>query len=187
MNDEPDQIAAAFRPPPPRADTSRAVECLQREEFSAFYRDNVARLVGFLVAQGARTADAADIAQETMIKLWKSWSAIDSPMAWARVVAGRELVRRLGAVDEGHIDESEHSALLGTASDIDNWVRRDDYQRVLAALPPRQRQVLVWTMEGYSSTEIANQLQLNAATVRSNLRKARRAMARNLGKGHSDD
>ncbi|MGW0640200.1 RNA polymerase sigma factor [Nocardia salmonicida] len=100
MTDEPDQIAADFRPPPPRADTSQTAEYLQREEFSAFYRANVAKLVGFLVTQGARTADAADIAQETMIKLWKSWSTIDSPMAWARVVAGRELVRRLGAVEE---------------------------------------------------------------------------------------
>lgn len=182
MTDEPDQIAADFRPPAPR-DTSRTVEHLQREEFSAFYRANVAKLVGFLVTQGARTADAADIAQETMIKLWKSWSTIDSPMAWARVVAGRELVRRLGAIEEDHIDESEHSALLGTASDIDNWVRRDDYQRVLAALPPRQRQVLVWTTEGYSPTEIADQLKLNAATVRSNLRKARRTMALHLEQG----
>ncbi|MEV6656439.1 RNA polymerase sigma factor [Nocardia fluminea] len=182
MTDEPDQIAD-FRPPPPRADTSRTVEYLQREEFKAFYRANAAKLVGFLVTQGARTADAADIAQETMIKLWKSWSTIDSPMAWARVVAGRELVRRLGAVEEDNIDESEHSALLGNASDIDDWVRRNDYQRVLAALPPRQRQVLVWTTEGYSPTEIADQLKLNAVTVRSNLRKARRAMALHLGKG----
>ncbi|MEV0712779.1 RNA polymerase sigma factor [Nocardia aurea] len=183
MTDEPDQVAADLRPSPPRTDTTRTVDHLRREEFSAFYRAHVAMLVGFLVTQGARTADATDIAQETMIKLWKAWSTIDSPMAWARVVAGRELVRRLGAIEEDHIDESEYSALLGTASDIDDWVRRDDYQRVLATLPARQRQVLVWTTEGYSPTEIANQLKLNAATVRSNLRKARRTIALHLGKG----
>lgn len=183
MTDEPDQVAADLRPPPPRADTTQTVEHLRREEFSAFYRTHAAMLVGFLVTQGARAADATDIAQETMIKLWKSWSTIESPMAWARVVAGRELVRRLGAVEEDHIDASEHSALIGTASDIDDWVRHNEYQRVLAALPPRQRQVLVWTAEGYSPTEIAVQLKLNAATVRSNLRKARCAMALHLGKG----
>ncbi|MFI1241076.1 RNA polymerase sigma factor [Nocardia salmonicida] len=183
MTDEPDQIAADFRTSPPRADTSRTIEYLQAEEFSAFYRANIAKLVGFLVTQGARMADATDIAQETMIKLWESWSTIDSPMAWSRVVAGRELVRRLVAVEEDHIDETEHSVLLGTASDIDDWVQCDDYQRVLAALPPRQRQVLVWSTEGYSPAEIAIQLNLNAATVRSNLRKARRAVALHLAKG----
>ncbi|MEV0356278.1 sigma-70 family RNA polymerase sigma factor [Nocardia sp. NPDC050697] len=182
MTDEPDQVAADLRPLA-RADATRTVDYLRREEFSAFYRNHAAMLVGFLVTQGARAADATDIAQDTMIKLWKSWSTIESPMAWARVVAGRELVRRLGAVEEDNIDESEHSALLGAASDIDDWVRRDEYQRVLANLPPRQRQVLIWTTEGYSPAEIAVQLKLNAATVRSNLRKARRAVALHLQKG----
>ncbi|MGW5142674.1 RNA polymerase sigma factor [Nocardia beijingensis] len=183
MTDEPDQIAADLRTPPLRADPDQALEYLQREEFSAFYRTNVATLVGFLMTQGARAAEATDIVQETMIKLWKSWSTIESPLAWARVVAGRELVRRLATIEEDHIDDSEHSALLGTASDIDDWVQRNDYQRALAVLPPRQRQVLVWTMEGYTPTEIASQLQLNPATIRSNLRKARRAMALHLEKG----
>ncbi|MFD5751556.1 hypothetical protein [Streptomyces sp. NPDC127033] len=36
-------------------------------EFSAFYRDQLRPLVGFLINQGAGVRGAADIAQETML------------------------------------------------------------------------------------------------------------------------
>ncbi|WP_433678370.1 RNA polymerase sigma factor [Nocardia sp. CA-119907] len=116
MTEEYDQIN--LRTPPP-LDVQRNLEQLHREQFSAFYRANIAKLVGFLVTQGARVADATDIAQDTMIQLWQSWSKIESPLAWARVVAGRELVRRYSALEEDHIDEAEYSALLGCATDSD--------------------------------------------------------------------
>lgn len=180
MSDEYDQLD--LRTPPP-SDIRRDLEREQREQFSAFYRANITNLVGFLMSQGARTADAAEVAQETMVRLWASWSKIDSPMAWARVVAGRELVRRYSSIKEDHIDEQEFSALLGTSSDLDDWVESAAYQEALTALPPRQRQVLVWTMHGYSPIEISRELQIKDVTVRSNLRKARRAMALHLVKG----
>ncbi|MFD6358181.1 RNA polymerase sigma factor [Nocardia tengchongensis] len=180
MSEEYDQIN--LRTPPP-LDAERNQEQLHLEQFSAFYRTNIAKLVGFLVTQGARVADATDIAQDTMIQLWQSWSKVESPLAWARVVAGRELVRRYSALEEDRIDEAEHSALLGCARDVDDWIQSAAYKEALAALPPRQRQILVWTMEGYSPTEIARELQLKATTVRSNLRKARRGVALFLAKG----
>ncbi|WP_084497393.1 RNA polymerase sigma factor [Nocardia amamiensis] len=180
MTEEYDQINLRTPPPP---DVQRNVEQLNREQFSAFYRANIAKLVGFLVTQGARVADATDIAQDTMIQLWQSWSKIQSPLAWARVVAGRELVRRYSALEQDHIDEAEYSALLGCATDVDDWVQSAAYQEALTTLPPRQRQILVWTMQGYSPAEIARELQLKAATVRSNLRKARRGVALYLAKG----
>lgn len=179
MTEEYDQVLRA----PRIRDLTGAQEQRYREEFSAFYRENISKLVGFLVTQGARVADATDIAQDTMFKLWKSWSKIDNPLPWARVVAGREYVRRFSALEEDHIDCDEHSALLGSASEIDDWIETETYQEALTALPTRQRQILVWTMEGYQPTEIARELQLKAATVRSNLRKARRAVALHLTKG----
>ncbi|MFI9504125.1 RNA polymerase sigma factor [Nocardia sp. NPDC052566] len=166
-----------------RAPLSPNLEQHLEQQFSAFYRTNISNLVGFLVTQGARFADAADIAQDTMTQLWQSWSKVDSPMAWARVVAGREFVRRYAALEPDRIDEAEHSALLGCSTDVEDWLQSTAYQEALTALPPRQRQILVWTMEGYKPAEIARELQLNAATVRSNLRKARCAVALSLAKG----
>ena len=49
--------------------------------FSAFYRRFVPTLVGFLVWQGARLPDAADLAQVTMSKAYRYWSTISEPEA----------------------------------------------------------------------------------------------------------
>ncbi|PPJ05434.1 sigma-70 family RNA polymerase sigma factor [Nocardia nova] len=181
MTDEPDQLAV---PHPDTAVPARNIEleAANREAFSTFYREFVPRLVALLIAKGARPADAADIAQDTMMKLWRHWSTITSPKAWTRTVAGRELARRIGAIDEDLIAEPERSALLPSASDIDEWIQSDDYYRVLATLPPRQRQVLAWTMDGYKPAEIAEELHLKPQTVRSNLRNARRTIATQLNR-----
>ncbi|MFG3525065.1 RNA polymerase sigma factor [Nocardia nova] len=180
MTEEYDRIGAAGRPltaPPTRQPELYAAD---REAFSAFYRDFTPNLVAMLLAKGVRVADAVDIAQDTMAKAWRYWSTITSPRAWARVVAGKELARRIGAIDEDTIAEPEQSALLPAASDIDEWVQHNDYLQVLSALPPRQRQVIAWTVEGYTPAEIAEQLQMKPQTVRSNLRNARRAIATQL-------
>ncbi|WP_194838606.1 RNA polymerase sigma factor [Nocardia sp. XZ_19_369] len=178
--DEPDQIDAEVRVPGQLSPS--VVE--QEVAFAAFYRESAPRLIGFLVLQGARPADAAEITQEVMIKLWRSWSVVTKPMAWARVTASRALARRMAAIEEDLIAEfGERSAVLAADSGIDEWIENNHYYRLLRALPPRQRQVMVWTMEGYSSVEIAELLRLNPATVRSNLRKARRALATELDGG----
>ncbi|WP_367995823.1 RNA polymerase sigma factor [Streptomyces sp. ADI95-16] len=48
----------------------------------------------------------------------------------------------------------------------------------LRALPPRQRQVLAWSVSGYSPSQIGEELGIDPATGRANLLKARRAVAR---------
>ncbi|WP_194817972.1 RNA polymerase sigma factor [Nocardia sp. XZ_19_385] len=184
MTDEPDRTGADVRAPahlPPSLTTE--LELIYREEFSAFYRGFIDKLVGFLILQGARQGDAAEVAQETMIKLWRKWGDVESPAAWTRRVASRAMARRIGDIEEDPIAELEHSALLPAKSDIDEWVERNDYYEALAQLPPRQRQLMVWCREGYEPTEIAEQLQMNPATVRSNLRKARRTLMGTLGRG----
>lgn len=62
--------------------------------FSAFYRAEVKALVNFLLWMGAGIADAADIAQETMIEAFRSWPSIRHPRAWTRRVASRQYARR---------------------------------------------------------------------------------------------
>ncbi|WP_378733343.1 RNA polymerase sigma factor [Nocardia brasiliensis] len=183
MTDESDQISTAdVRVPPVHLFTKAAQDSLYREQFSAFYREFLPNLVAFLIHHGARPVDATDIAQDTMTKAWQNWSAIQTPKAWTRLVASRELVRRIARIQKDQIAESEHSALLPTNSDLDEWVEQHHYHRALSALPPRQRQVMIWTMEGYKPAEIAERLQLDPATVRSNLRTARRAIVTHLNR-----
>lgn len=151
-------------------------------DFSAFYRRFVPTLVAFLVWQGARLPAAADITQDTMIKAYQRWSEIHHPESWARRVASRALVRRIASVAEDPIGDSpEHSSLLPSLTNVEMWEQRCEVLRLLDRLPPRQRQVMAWTLDGYPPAEIADELEITPEAVRANLMKARRALAEYLG------
>ncbi|WP_210590466.1 RNA polymerase sigma factor [Streptomyces sp. GESEQ-35] len=148
------------------------------EEFSAFYRKTVRGLVGFLVNQGATLPLAADIAQDTMVKAYQRWADLRDARAWAHTVASRALVRAIASVEEDPVERvPEPTSLLSRPDAIAEWETGYDALPILRSLPPRQRQVLAWTMAGYEPRDIAHHLSLSAETVRGNLAKARRAAA----------
>jgi RNA polymerase sigma factor (sigma-70 family) len=152
-------------------------------EYSAFYRQSIVELVNFLIWQGARPADAAENAQEAMIKAHTHWDTISEPRAWVRRVASREWGRRFARAQEDPVDHvPEHTSLLHTDTAIESVAERHDVLRLLETLPPRQRQVMAWTMDGFSGPEIADELGINPDAVRSSLLKARRALASRLGR-----
>ncbi|MFC9895107.1 RNA polymerase sigma factor [Nocardia sp. NPDC127579] len=153
--------------------------------FSDFYRKNVPRLVAFLVEQhGATEADAADVAQDTMTKLWRSWSSIDYPWTWVCTVSSRAYARRFGRLAEDPVAEiSERTALWSGHLDFAAAECQLDFLSALAALPPRQRQVMAWTFAQFTTEQIASTLQITRAAVRANLMKARRTIATNWEAG----
>lgn len=85
----------------------------------------------------------------------------------------REFVTRLVAFLE--------CSLLLSATNVEAWEQRHEILRLLAGLPPRQRQVLAWTLDGYTPAEIAEVLAITPEAVRASLMKARRALAEYLG------
>ncbi|MGW5441647.1 RNA polymerase sigma factor [Nocardia asteroides] len=152
------------------------------DAFSTFYRRFVPVLVGFLVTHGARFADAADIAQDTMAKAWTAWDRLHDPERWTRRVASRELIHRKAASAEDPApDIPERNPLLFEHSEYTAWEQQHEILRVISLLPDRQRQVLAWTMQEYTPKEIAEELGITADAVRANLFKARRAIAKILG------
>lgn len=158
-------------------------------EFAAFYREWTKPLVGFLVVQGADVALAADLVQETMIVLYRRWPEVDHPRAWAFRTASRRLVRVVSTVREIPTDElpSPPSPLLRAGvTDIERWEQRHDVVDRVRRLPPRQRQVMAWTLYGYTPAEIAEQLGLPADTVRSNLYQARNTLKTQLAREEDD-
>ncbi|MEU1507916.1 sigma-70 family RNA polymerase sigma factor [Kitasatospora sp. NPDC005748] len=150
----------------------------RKSEFAYFYRTCVHRLVAFLMWQGAPAALAADLAQDTMLKAYERWDRIQSPEAWSRRVASRELVRAFSQVEES-IDELalEPTSLLPSPGAAAEWEQQQEILQLLHGLPSRQRQVLAWTLDGYTPTEIAAELGLNAAAVRVSLLKARKSVS----------
>jgi RNA polymerase sigma factor (sigma-70 family) len=147
--------------------------------YIAFYRGFIADLVGFLVWQGARLADAAELAQEAMTEAHRSWLAIRYPRAWVKRVASRKYARLIAATEEP-LEPVNLSLLLSPSIDIPEWEERHEVLRLLNLLPPRQRQVMAWTYDGYSPAEIAAELNISAEAVRTNLMRARRTLAAHL-------
>lgn len=187
MNESELPIAIPAMPADPqrRPDaTQRPVEQADDAAFRAFYREFTPQLVAWLTFQGARLPVAADITQETMIKVHQNWSAINHPRAWSRRVASRALARHIARIEEDPVDDvPEHTSLLPPLTNVAAWEQRHEVLRVLDLLPLRQQQVMAWTLDGYTPAQIADELKITAEAVRSSLKKARRTLAAYLTSG----
>lgn len=164
----------------------------QIEDYRSFYSAHIDRLVAFLQWSGADFAEAADIAQETMAKAYHRWDSLTNPAGWIRTVAYRMFIRIRTEIREDPTDEiasdEPRSSLLAKDAPADAFVDNDserEFLQLLQGLPPRQRQVMAWTYDGYSPTEIATELStpqspLSAAAVRASLKLARRNLVKRL-------
>jgi RNA polymerase sigma factor (sigma-70 family) len=148
----------------------------REDEFARFYRGHVSRLVAYLIYQGAAAHLAADIAQDAMIAAYRRWPEIKSPRSYAWTVAYRAFIRyALNDPEQPAGEVPEPTPLLPRPGEAEAWLQEQHITDVLRALPPRQRQVLALTVDGWTPAEIAELLGLAATAVRSNLKKARRA------------
>jgi RNA polymerase sigma factor (sigma-70 family) len=156
-------------------------------DFRAFYMEFMPQLVGFLIMQGGSVPDAADVAQDTMIKLHRRWSKVEQHRAWCRTTASRELVRRYAdireEVQDGVLDAC---ALLPSPDEMSAFETRHDLMRALDRLPRRQRQLMAWSLEGYTPREIAEELSMEPDAVRASLMKARRFISKYLGNSEEE-
>lgn len=177
-------------PPPAQLDPVDEETEAQVEEFSTFYRAHVERVVAFLREQGATWAEAADAAQEGMLKAYQRWGSLTRPDAWVRTVATREFIRRRvnDREDPSELTPEPVTALLRdpTADATEGHADEAQIRQLLQQLPSRQRQVLAWTYDGYPPTEIAQQLStpdnpVTPEAVRASLKLARRTLSHLLG------
>ncbi|HEU0129464.1 MAG TPA: SigE family RNA polymerase sigma factor [Mycobacteriales bacterium] len=145
---------------------------------AAFYEAAYPRLVGVLTLASGSRADAEEVVQEAFLRLIPRWSRVsryDDPEAWVRMVAFR-LAR-----SRWHSARARARALvrLGAPPDVpapDG--HRVDVERVLATLPPRQREVLVLHHAlGLPVDQVAAELGVPVGTVKSRLARARSAAA----------
>jgi RNA polymerase sigma factor (sigma-70 family) len=160
----------------------------EHAEFEAFYRAELGRLVAFLLYHGAPLAEAADVAQDAMVQAFGAWSRIENPKAWVRTVAGRTFLRRLTAVKETPAEDvPEPTPPLRSPSPAEEWEQRHEILRLLGSLPARQRQVMAWTFDDFTPTEIAEILGMEPAAVRQNLHRARTSLATHLDAARGED
>jgi RNA polymerase sigma factor (sigma-70 family) len=150
-------------------------------DFSACYARELSSLTWFVMSLGADAHRAADVAQSAFAEAFMAWDRIQHPTAWLRRVAGRLYYRHLVTQETSVEDVPDRQGPLSAASVVE---LRDEARRVLAALadlPPKQRQVMAWTIDGFSPVEIARELDVDPATVRQSLAKARKNLKQQLG------
>jgi len=151
-------------------------------EFSKFYMENVPRLTAFLVCQGVSVIDAADCVQETLIAaLPPVWATLEYPYAWCRRVAYRKSCDLAQRRREALVADPEKagSPLVAVSVDLEHFEADHEFLRWLARLgSSKQRTVLAWTYDGATPAEIAAELGMDPATVRSTLRNARAVLRR---------
>jgi RNA polymerase sigma-70 factor (ECF subfamily) len=149
-------------------------------EFEVFYRATAPELTRFLLLQGATITDAAEAVQDTLSSAYQRWDSIDNHRAWSYRVASRTWIRKMTTVKEDLTADLAVPSPLLRATPADAWHVRHELIAALASLPPKQRQIMAWTLSGYTPAEIAEELQLTSDQVRANLRLARRALAQQL-------
>ncbi|MET7996040.1 sigma-70 family RNA polymerase sigma factor [Amycolatopsis sp. NPDC005232] len=148
-----------------------------RADFDDFFRADFPLLVGFLRKQGHDRATAEDAAQEAMTKALSSWDGITHPKAWVRTTAVRA-ANNNHRQRKGHEDFEPEKHPAVSDPGLVEYEERTLIVQVLEQLPPRQREVMAWYIDGYSVEEIAAALTMRPSTVRSNLRHARRQLER---------
>jgi RNA polymerase sigma-70 factor (ECF subfamily) len=139
-------------------------------------------LQGWLRMRLGNAADAADLAQDTFVRLLSSTPGeplnLTAPRAYLATIANRltiNLYRRrsleqaylaaLAEVPEGLAPSLEHQALVLEAL--------DEVDRVLAVLPAKARQAfLMAQLEGYTQEEIASRLGISVRSVQRHLARA---------------
>jgi RNA polymerase sigma-70 factor (ECF subfamily) len=144
--------------------------------FAAFFQQEYARLVLFLIKNGAGEADAEDAAQEAMAEAIRAWERIEKPRAWVRRVALRIYVRRAlkeRRDDTVPLDDETHGARSGQPDATTIEEEQCQVVALMRRLPPAQRTVIALYYDGFTHDEIADVIDKPAATVRSTLRHAR--------------
>lgn len=162
--------------------------------FEAFYQDQFALVLSYVMKFGADRAEAEDATQSAMVSLWGQFNEIRHPAAWVRVVARnnwlRAMRRHLKAIpagvarDQVEPDGTSSAAVSDPADVVRQFAEQEDAVRMIRSLPPAQRQIFVLTFAGYKPAEIAEITGKNASAVRANLAHARRRLSALLGDRH---
>ncbi len=138
-------------------------------------------------------AEAEDIVQETLLRAWSQrsvWQEVESVEAWCAAVARNlsvDWVRKAETRNVTLTDDMVSVADGSTTASSDplsalvSTERADIVRRLIGALPPKQREVLVLRdVEGKSYQEIASALGISEDRVKVNLFRARQKVRQGL-------
>lgn len=144
-------------------------------------------------------AEAEDVVQEAMLRLWKIAPRWDAGRAqastWLYRVVANLCADRLRARRPGPLEEADAPAdpAPGAEAQLQAAARHDALQAALMRLPERQRQAVVLRhIEGLTNPEIAQILDASVEAVESLSARGKRSLAADLAAqrdalGYEDD
>ncbi|MEV7870862.1 sigma-70 family RNA polymerase sigma factor [Streptomyces sp. NPDC088124] len=168
-------------------------------DFSAFHQMHRPRYVSYASTFLHNRADAEEVTDDTFEHLLKKWNQIlasDNPPAYAWRVLHHKVIdyakarARRPLMDEAAFDTA---ALREAVDPIGQFTESLALFRAMRLLTGRQMDVMVMRyLHGLSPDEVADELGITSATVRSTDRHARRRLREILGpdrtmEGHTDD
>ena len=166
----------------PLMETGTPVHVATEEGFEAFFRTHYANLGRALLLLTGERAEAEDLAQEAMARVFERWgrvSAMESPVGYLYRTAlnlNRSRVRRVAA-------RARH-LLPGTpaADPTEGMVSRVEVLEAVSSLPSPQREaVLLVEWLDFDAEEAGRILGIEAVSVRGRLHRARATLRKRLG------
>jgi RNA polymerase sigma-70 factor (ECF subfamily) len=159
----------------------RVAERADPAAFSELFQTYGPRVKAYMMRQGADPATAEDLAQETLLTVWRRAALYveekGSAATWIFTIARNLRIDRLRRevpwqeLPEGGLDQASSEALPDEA--VAEKERQERVRAALAALPPEQHEVVALAyLEGLSHGEIAERLRLPLGTVKSRMRIA---------------
>ena len=153
-----------------------------RDAFAELFKEHFDRLFRYLDRLCGDPDLAADVAQETFVKLYERGSLPESPGAWLITVA-------MNLFRNAHTTRERRSRLLKVVPEAEMFADRPvspshatesrelqrRVRRALNEMPERERQMLLLRGEGYSYKDIAEALNLQETSVGVLLARAKRA------------
>ncbi|MEV4345400.1 sigma-70 family RNA polymerase sigma factor [Actinoplanes sp. NPDC049596] len=148
--------------------------------FEEFYTRHFKWLFVRMVLAGLDRQEGRDVAQETMLRLYRKWSDLDGDSSeeglkfYALTTAQRIRADQVDRAVRQRDGLAKMAPLVRVAEE--NAYARTEALDVLRALDEDDREVMSLVYDGLRVCEIAERLGRNASTVRSQLKKARETM-----------
>lgn len=151
------------------------------EAFRALFETYAPRVKSYMLRQGADPATAEELAQETLLAVWRKAALYShdkgSATTWIFTIARNLRIDRLRreVVWQPLPENNDERPSEDPAPDeeLSERERAARVRAILAELPPEQSEVVSLAfLEGRSHSEIATQLELPLGTVKSRMRLA---------------
>ena len=144
------------------------------------------RLLALAYSLSGDRGAAEDIVQDALLATHRTWAELAEPHAYTRRAVANlaaTRVRGLGRERRAFARWSGRQPAFSELHPVDA-----EFWRAVAALPPRQRQVVaLHYVDDLAIADIATALDIAPGSVKSALHDARRSLSRTLGLDHEED